>query len=207
VPTLLAMDQRDWDERYRQKEFVWALEPNPILAEEVENLAPGRALDLAAGEGRNAAWLASRGWAVTAVDWSEVAIDKGRARAGRAAVEVEWVQADLAEWKPPERAFDLVVITYFQPPPELRMAVWRKAAAAVAPGGRLVVVGHDSANLTRGWGGPPNPVSLYVTSDVVATVGSELAILRAEEAESPRETPEGRRFAIDNVVVAERQAG
>jgi SAM-dependent methyltransferase len=201
------MDRHDWDERYRQKESVWALEPNPILVGEVEKLPAGRALDLAAGEGRNAVWLACRGWEVTAVDWSEVALEKGRARAGGAAVEVEWVLADLEEWKPPERAFDLVVITYLQPPPDLRVAVWRKAAAAVAPGGHLVVVGHDSSNLTRGWGGPADPVSLYVAADVVATVGGELEVMRAEEVQSPRETPEGPRFAIDNVVVAVRQAG
>jgi 2-polyprenyl-3-methyl-5-hydroxy-6-metoxy-1,4-benzoquinol methylase len=162
------MDRYDWDERYRQKEFVWALEPNPILEGEVGHLPPGCALDLAAGEGRNAIWLASKGWTVTAVDWSQVAVEKGRERAGSAGVAVDWVLADLEEWEPVASPFDLVVITYFQPPAELRRSVWRKAATAVIPGGTLVVVGHDSSNLTRGWGGPPNPASLYRAADVVA---------------------------------------
>ena len=73
-----VMDQNEWDERYREQELVWAAEPNRILVGAVEGLTPGKALDLAAGEGRNAVWLAQQGWDVDAVDWSDVALDKGR---------------------------------------------------------------------------------------------------------------------------------
>ncbi|PLW74405.1 class I SAM-dependent methyltransferase, partial [Streptomyces sp. DJ] len=72
------MDSREWDERYASRELVWGAEPNRWLVREVEDLAPGRALDLAAGEGRNALWLADRGWRVTAVDFSRTALDRGR---------------------------------------------------------------------------------------------------------------------------------
>ncbi|MFE1785435.1 class I SAM-dependent methyltransferase [Streptomyces sp. NPDC059506] len=79
------VDSREWDERYASRELVWGAEPNRWLVREVEDLAPGRALDLAAGEGRNALWLADRGWRVTAVDFSRTALDRGRRLAARRA--------------------------------------------------------------------------------------------------------------------------
>ena len=72
------MDSEAWDERYAATELVWSAEPNQFVAAECADLAPGRAVDLAAGEGRNAIWLAGRGWAVTAVDFSSVALERGR---------------------------------------------------------------------------------------------------------------------------------
>ncbi|MFH1329566.1 MAG: class I SAM-dependent methyltransferase [Actinomycetota bacterium] len=199
------MDREAWNQRYRQKDFVWSVEPNRFLVPEVEGLTPGRALDLAAGEGRNAIWLVARGWAVTAVDWSQVGLEKGRRLAEHQAVEVDWVLADLGEWEPPARAFALVIVLYLQPPAELRGLVWRKAAGAVGEGGRLIVIGHDVANLTEGWGGPPDPVFLYTSGDVVEAVGAELEVVRAEKVLRPAETDEGLRHAVDNIVVAVRR--
>jgi SAM-dependent methyltransferase len=199
------MDREDWNQRYRQRDFVWSVEPNRFLVAEVEGLTSGRALDLAAGEGRNAVWLAVRGWSVTAVDWSEVGLEKGRLLAEHQAVSVEWVLADLQEWEPPERAFDLVIIFYLQPPAEVRTRVWRKAAAAVATGGRLIVIGHDVANLTEGWGGPSHRGFLYTAEEVAGVVGDELEMVRAERVLRPVETDEGRQHAVDNIVVAVRR--
>ena len=199
------MDREDWDQRYRQKDFVWSIEPNRFLVAEVEGLQPGRALDLAAGEGRNAVWLATRGWAVTAVDWSAVGLEKGRLLAEHQAVKVDWVLADLREWEPPERAFDLAIILYLQPPADLRALVWRKAAGAVADGGRLIVIGHDAANLTEGWGGPPHRGFLYTHEEVAQAVEAELEVVRAERVLRPVETDEGPRHAVDNIVVAVRR--
>ncbi|MFD0328131.1 methyltransferase domain-containing protein [Streptacidiphilus monticola] len=72
------MDAEDWDRRYAAEELVWSAGPNRFVAEELAGLTPGRALDLAAGEGRNALWLAEQGWRVDAVDWSAVGLDKAR---------------------------------------------------------------------------------------------------------------------------------
>lgn len=199
------MDREDWDRRYAGRDFVWSAEPNRFLVPEVEGLEPGRALDLAAGEGRNAVWLATRGWSVTAVDWSEAGLEKGRLLAEHQAVRVDWVLADLRDYEPPERAFDLVIILYLQPPAEVRRPVWGKAAGAVAVGGRLIVIGHDLENLAGGWGGPSHRGFLYTPEEVAGVVGEELEVVRAERVLRPVETDEGPRQAIDNIVVAVRR--
>src|SRR3954469_24173257 len=105
------MDAAGWDERYAASELVWSAEPNVFVAEACADLAPGRALDLAAGEGRNAIWLARRGWQVTAVDFSQAGLDKGRTLAGD--VSVTWVCADATTWRGDE-SFDLCVVAYLQ---------------------------------------------------------------------------------------------
>ena len=93
------MDARAWDDRYAASELVWSREPNQFVAAELADLPPGRAVDLAAGEGRNAIWLASRGWSATAVDFSQVALDKGARLAGD--LDVTWVCADATRWDEP----------------------------------------------------------------------------------------------------------
>jgi SAM-dependent methyltransferase len=198
------MDARDWDERYRQKALVWTAEPNRFVVEAVGGLDPGTALDLAAGEGRNAVWLASQGWDVTAVDWSEVAIGKARDLADRAGVAgIELRVEDLLAWSPPEVEFDLVLIVYLQIPHHEREDVWRRAAAAVRPGGHLVVIGHDSDNLEHGYGGPQHPAVLYRADEVLGVLEG-LEIERAEQVIRVVETDDGRHEAIDNMVVARR---
>jgi SAM-dependent methyltransferase len=198
------MDSDAWDERYRGREFVWSAEPNRFLVEVVEGLAPGRALDVAAGEGRNAVWLAERGWEVTAVDWSEVGIDKGRRLALHHEVDVSWVVADLTTWQPEARAYELVVVLYLQVPGPHRRPIWMHAADAVAPGGSLVVVGHDLHNLTDGYGGPSAPEVLYTADEVRGVIEPLLPVERADTVFRPVETDGGTRYAIDNLTVARR---
>jgi SAM-dependent methyltransferase len=110
--------REDWNERYAQKELVWTAEPNRRFAAEVDGLEPGRALDLACGEGRNAVWLAERGWRVTGVDFSDVALAKAAELAASRGVEAEWVVADVLDYRPEPRAFDLVAVLYLQLPCE-----------------------------------------------------------------------------------------
>jgi 2-polyprenyl-3-methyl-5-hydroxy-6-metoxy-1,4-benzoquinol methylase len=198
------MDRRDWDERYRQKEPLFTAEPSRFLVGGVKGLEPGTALDLASGQGRNAVWLAEQGWKVTGVDWSDVAAERARLLAAERGVDVEWVVADLMEWESPGPTFDLVTVVYLQLPIAEREAIWRKAAATVGPGGRLVIVGHDSRNLEEGWGGPSHPSVLYRASEVSTVVGEALEIMRAETVVRPVDTEDGTRYAIDNLVVAER---
>ena len=128
---------------------MWSAGPNQFVEAECADLPPGRALDLAAGEGRNALWLARRGWQVTAVDFSQVALDKGREVAGDA--DVEWVVARRADAGRADRPYDLVVLAYLQlePRPSAAAAI-RSAFAALRPGGTLLVVAHDSTQPDRG---------------------------------------------------------
>jgi SAM-dependent methyltransferase len=204
------MDSRAWDERYAAAELVWGGEPNRWVVRETEGLAPGRALDLAAGEGRNALWLAARGWRATAVDFSAVALDRGRRLADSRPPEVrehlDWVRADLASYRPDAGAFDLVLVVYLHVPAAERRAVLRRAADAVAPGGTLLVVGHDTANLTEGVGGPQDAAVLFTPDDVLADLeGTGLEPRRAERVRRPVAGPDGgRAHAVDALVRLER---
>lgn len=195
----------DWDDRYSTGDLVWSADANRFIVDVCTSLPVGRALDLAAGEGRNSIWLASLGWQVTAVDFSQVALDRGRRLAGDRGPEVSeritWVAADLAHYRPASHAFDLVVIAYLQVPAPLRHAAVVAAAAALAPGGRLVVVAHDRSNLVDGVGGPQDPDVLYGTADVAADLdGTGLTVTRSEQVRRPV----GDREAIDLLVTAER---
>lgn len=159
------MTTAEWDARYAASDSVWGAAPNRFVEQETAALPAGRALDLACGEGRNAVWLAGRGWDVTAVDFSQVAIDKARAHAE--GPPVTWVCDDVVTWTPAAEAFDLVMIVYLHLPTEARAQVLEHAAAAVAPGGHLLLVAHDLANLTGGHGGPQDASVLPTADDVV----------------------------------------
>jgi SAM-dependent methyltransferase len=172
------MDAEAWDERYAASELVWSREPNQFVAAELADLPPGSAVDLAAGEGRNAIWLASRGWSATAVDFSQVALDKGARLAE--GLDVTWVCADATTWQAPAPV-DLVVMAYFQVPADDRRRAVRSAAGMLRPGGTLLLVAHDSTNLTEGTGGPQDPAVLMTAEDVVADLdGIDVDVVRAE---------------------------
>lgn len=195
------MRREDWDRRYAEAELLWSAGPNRFLVAEAEALAPGRALDLACGEGRNAVWLAARGWEVVGVDFSEVAVAKARRRAEHEGVSLELVCADLLEYEPERATYDLVLVLYLQIPAAERRIVLQRAADAVAPGGTFLLVGHDSTNLTDGTGGPRDAAVLY-TPDQIA---SELPGLEIEKAEQVlREVDDAERPAIDALVRARR---
>ncbi len=191
-----------WDERHAARDPIESHEPDPTLISEAGRLPPGRALDLGTGDGRNAVWLAGRGWRVTAVDFSRVALDRGRALAGARGLDIEWQLADLLEWSPPTRRFDLVALFFIHLPPEERRRVYRRAAAAVAPGGTLLIVGHDRTNLTDGVGGPQDPAVLFSPGEVAAEL-SGFEVARAEAV--CRGRPDGG-GPIDAIVRAVRRS-
>ena len=197
------MEREQWDERYRVDELIWKAEPNRFLVEEAAGLAPGRALDLACGEGRNALWLAERGWQVTAVDFSSVGLEKARRLASERGLELVLVEADVLEWEPPAASFDLVIVMYLHLPAGARRRVQERAASALAPGATLLVVGHDSTNLTEGIGGPQGPAVLFSPEDIVGDLDG-LDIERAERARRPVATGSGEVDAIDAIVRAVR---
>jgi ubiquinone/menaquinone biosynthesis C-methylase UbiE len=176
------MDAAFWDERYAASELVWSAEPNRFVAEECAELPPGRALDLAAGEGRNAIWLAQRGWTVTATDFSAVGLDKGRRLAEHAGVadRIAWVVADVTTTDWPAE-FDLVVVAYLQLVEAERRAALLRGFAALQPGGRLVLIAHDRSNLLEGTGGPQDPSVLMTADDVLIDLtGEPFEVVRAE---------------------------
>lgn len=196
------MDAADWDARYAGTELLWTAEPNRFLVAEVDDMPPGRALDIACGEGRNAVWLATKGWKAVGVDFSAMGLDKGRALAAQRGVEVDWVRADVTDYEPPARAFDLVVLLYLQLPNDLLRVALAHAASALAPAGTLLVVGHDSTNLTDGYGGPQDPSVLFTPDDIVAALPA-LAIVKAEQVHRTVDTDAGPRVAIDALVRAQ----
>jgi SAM-dependent methyltransferase len=198
------MDQGDWDARYAGDELLWRADPNRFLVAEAEGLPPGRVLDVACGEGRNAVWLATRGWRATGVDFSQVALTKAQGLAAQRAVSVEWIHADLLDWVPPAGRFDLVAVLYLQLPTESRRSVYRRMASALAPGGTMLVVGHDLANLTEGYGGPQDPAVLFTPDDLVSDLEG-LDVIKAERVRRPVQTDDGEVQALDALVRAVRR--
>lgn len=208
------MDAAAWNSRYDTTELIWKGEPNQFLPVEVNGLTPGRALDLACGEGRNAVWLATQGWTVTGVDFSEVGVAKATTLAADNGVAGTWICADVTGWTPPSDGFDLVVMFYLQVPAhELAMAL-RTAVAALAPDATLLLVAHDLLNLSEGHGGPQDE-SVLTTADGVLdslaaaelSLGVELIVERSGRIDRVVSTPDGDRTAIDTIVRARRVGG
>ena len=195
-----------WNERYADRDYLWKVEPNQFVERHVSGLEPGTAVDLAAGEGRNAVWLARQGWRVTAVDFSQAGLDKTERLAVDSGVadRVMTVNADALAWAPAE-PLDLVVIAYLQLPPEQVRTVLEHAATWLRPGGRVLVVAHDRTNIEHGYGGPLTPEHCYDLDETVAALaGLEMEV--AEVAERHVETEDGPRTALDTLVVGRRPA-
>jgi SAM-dependent methyltransferase len=187
-------DAAHWDQRYDETDRLWSAEPNPTVEAVVRPMHPGRALDLGAGEGRHAAWLATRGWHVTAVDFSAVGIDRGRHAVPD--LDVEWVVDDVRTWQPPaDVTFDLVLVAYLH----LSDDVLGRVRSWLAPGGLLVVVGHALRNLTEGVGGPQDPRLLH-TEGQLAAAAEGLSVQRLHEVLRPTQDGD----AIDLLLVARR---
>ena len=190
------MDAQDWDARYAER-AQWSTGPNALVAALLADLPPGRAVDLAAGEGRHARWLAGLGWQVTAVDFSAVGLDRGRAAPGADAV--RWVVGDVLRWTPEEPDLDLVLVAYLHLLQADTVALLSRAVGWLRPGGRLLVLGHDADNPTRGVGGPQDPAILHST-DRLAPVADLLEVDRLEQVERP--TPAG--TALDTLLFGRR---
>lgn len=176
-------DRHDWNRRYAGVERLFSGEPDDALVEMAGGLPPGRAVDLGAGEGRNALWLARNGWRVTAVDLSEVALGRLDAAARAEGLAVEVVSEDMGEYLSRGERFDLVVMANIHPAPDQRAILLAAAARALAPGGHLFVVGHHPDSLGRA--GPPDPDRLY-TQDDLASAFPGLRVLRIERRERRR---------------------
>ncbi len=200
------MDSTGWDRRYAGSELIWTAEANRFLVAEAEGLAVGRALDLACGEGRNAVWLAQRGWQVTGVDFSPVGLDKAARLAEQRGVWVRWLLADLVDYVPPPAAFDFVAILYLHIAGAAMGDVLRRGAAALAPGGTLLVVGHDPTNIQEGYGGPQDPAILMAPEEIAEAL-ADLDVERAERVRRPVPSAGQDVYAIDALVRAVQRHG
>lgn len=195
------MDSHAWDERYAADAHVWGHEPNRFVVDHAGDLPPGRVVDLACGPGRNALYLAARGHRVTGVDFSATALE--RARAADPDGTVTWVHADITSYRPDPT--DLALLAYAHLPADQRRATLQHATAALDPGGRILVIGHASRNLTDGTGGPQDPEILFSVTDILDDLGRVAPDLLVEVAAEPtRPVPGADRPAIDVVVLAQR---
>jgi 2-polyprenyl-3-methyl-5-hydroxy-6-metoxy-1,4-benzoquinol methylase len=200
------MRAEDWDRRWEDKALHVRGEPSEVVVAALVGIAPGAALDLGCGNGRHAVWLAQHGFHVTAVDFSEEALRQARQRAADAGVEVDWVHADIRAYEPGVEAFSLVLVGYLHLPSDERREALRRASAAVAPGGTLLLVGHDSRNLDTGAPGPTTASVLYTAEDVVAEMPG-LEVERAETVRRPVRLENGTTVeAVDALVRARRPA-
>jgi SAM-dependent methyltransferase len=204
------MDAADWDARYAGADLVWSASPNVWVRELCASLPPGRALDVAAGEGRNALWLVEQGWTVTAADFSPVAVERVRQvaderldAAGRSRLDA--VVADATE-QAPGTAYDLVLFSYLHLPPQEWARAVSAGVAATAVGGHIVVVAHARRNLTDGVGGPQDPGILLDPHDVVASVAGLPVVVELAETRA-RDVAGAPRPALDTVVRLRRSAG
>ena len=202
-------DQELWDRRYAGR-AAFSGDPNPWLVDLASSLEPGRALDLGSGEGADAIWLAGRGWTVTGVDISPVALRRAAINAydagGRLACRTRWLHRNLATWLPPAGAFDLVAMHFLHLPPARFLPLFRRAAAAVAPGGILLVVGHHPSDLDTGVPRPPDAGTLFTPEDLHGSLRPDQWNVQACEVR-PREVehPAGGTVTVhDTVLHAER---
>lgn len=198
------MDASGWDERYDAAELVWGRGPNAQVAQRLADLEPGTALDVAGGEGRNAIWLAERGWDATNVDFSAAGLQRSRRLAAEAGVEVRHVEADVTTWTP-DTTYDLVLLAYVQLAGPPRRALLDRVPAWVATGGTLMIVAHDASNVTDGHGGPPSEDVCYDLDETVALL-DPLEIDVAEVHRRQVATDAGTAVALDTLVLARRTA-
>ena len=197
------MTAAQWDARYRAEPDLWTKEPNARLAQFAAELEPGRALDIGAGDGRNAIWLATQGWAVTAIDLSTVALERAAERAAARATQLECIVADWREHDFGESAFELVVVSFMHPLPDERRDLFERVERALVSGGHVFTVGVILAD--HGRRGPPDAERLYTVERVQdALRGFEL--LCCEEHSYEQDHSSGRREVTDVVAIGRRRA-
>jgi SAM-dependent methyltransferase len=200
-----------WDERYRQPGSVWSGSPNPQLVAEASDLRPGSALDVGSGEGADSIWLARRGWQVTAVDISSVALARAADHAGsdpESAQRISWAHHDLTGWSPPAGSFDLVTAQFMHLPAPERTALYERLAAAVAPRGTLLIVGHHPSDLATGARRPSQPDLLFTPEEIAAALDpSGWEVLVCEARPRPAEDPAGHPITVRDSVLRARRRG
>jgi len=207
-----VMDEAFWDGRYNSSSALWSGRPNIHLVAEAAGLVPGAALDVGCGEGADAIWLAERGWRVTAVDVSTVALERAATHAATAGDEVSrrinWLHADVIDWVPAAESYDLVSAQFMHLPSAQRELLHRRIAESVAPGGTLLVVGHHPSDMQTTMPRPQMPELFFAPADVAALLGPGEWVTLVEKAR-PRlaSDPDGRTVTIHDAVLRAQRTG
>lgn len=196
--------ERAWDERYRSRPQTWSGNPNPVLVAEAADLVPGTALDAGAGEGADAVWLAARGWHVTGAELSTTALERAAAQADRLTLHVEWQHLDLTR-EPASGTYDLVSAFFLHLPARARQTLWRHLARAVAPGGTLLVVGHDLSDLHTTMPRPGLTEMGWTADQVADSLGAGWTIQVSEARPRQATDPAGREITIHDAVLRARR--
>ncbi len=211
APSPAAGSEGFWDDRYRSASSIWSGNPNPHLVADATGLVPGVALDVGAGEGADAIWLAEAGWRVTAVDISGVALQRADAEAQRHGADVagriEWIRADLTTWSPPAERYDLVSIQFMHLPSAQRTPLFQRSIAAVSPGGTLLIVGHDESDLQTTIRRPASPDLYFHAQAVAAGLDAGWTVIEAGTRGRTARDPEGHDVAIRDAVLVARRVG
>jgi SAM-dependent methyltransferase len=187
-----------WDEMYRSRDQIFSGNPNGVLVAETIDLPPGQALDVGCGEGADALWLARRGWQVTAVDISGIALQRAAAAATDIKGRVAWTRANLTTTPPPTGAFDLVSIHYFPLMRQPGHAALRGLLDAVAPGGTLLFATHALSDLALRQEEDFDPADYYQPNDIAQLLDPAWNVLinetrpRAARAPAQKQQPRDR---------------
>lgn len=206
-----SFGRKYWEDRYAESELAWSGKPNSVLVTEARKLSPGRAIDIGSGEGADALWLAMQGWQVTGIDFASSGLAKARARAEAtdrdAAARIDWQRRDVTEWAPAPRSFDLVSAQFMHMPEPTRSALFRSLAAAVAPGGALLIVGHDADDFAENSDHRAHLVEkMFTVDNALAAINDEgLSVKIAESRRREAPVPGGTDFHHDIVVMARRE--
>jgi SAM-dependent methyltransferase len=199
-----------WEERYSGDDQIWSGEPNLQLVAEASDLAPGTALDLGCGEGGDAIWLARRGWAVAGADFSTAGLARAARLAAQAGVaeRTDWWRVDAREFDAGGRTFDLVTTHYLHPPDGGMVDVVGRLAAAVAPGGHLLVVGHAPPRTGPAHLGAHEPNArhraMLLATDLLPGLPAGFEPLVVEQRPHPH-TRNGETIEVDDSVLLARR--
>jgi thioredoxin reductase/SAM-dependent methyltransferase len=196
-----VLTQDFWDERYGSAERIWSGDANHHLTATATGLPPGTALDVGSGEGADAIWLASRGWKVTGVDVSQVALDRAARHAAEAGVDITWQQADAVSWDPAPARFDLVSAQFVHMPRAARDALHRRLAAAVRPGGTLLIVGHHPADPHATMRRPRLPHLMFTAEEIAAGLDPSEWDISVSAPERSTVNPHGQTITIRDAVL------
>ncbi len=190
--------QQKWNERYTKKDLIWSAAPNHVFVREVGTMKPGKALDVACGEGRNALWLAEQGWDVTGMDFSDVAIGKAKQIAAKRSLSINWIAADASSFELPQHEFDLAAILYLHTPPEERERWMANVINSIKPGGSFIYIAHDTSNIEHGVGGPQD-LSLLPSLEEITSTLTGFEIQKAEVVDRPVENDPGHGQDLEGV--------